>query len=1066
MSQQERKSLFSQPMARVALCCTACAMLTIGGIAGANFIRNKSTVSATSLSEAELGEIVANAVSLNEQERYAAAVELLIPVCRTLFERKHIVGLKVYAESQAMVPLEDNAHIKLAASTLVRIAALDANDLKVRLRLFQLYRQLGEHAEACRYGDEAVALATDDAGLCLRVATAHLDADEPAVARQMAESILHNEAYHLQAASLVVQCMVAQEVDADAIVAFIDSDCLSHGESTQLDRTLLSLTLANAANDGEGRTLLTSVLANNTTTAPLDVVRTKMLTSAFESAARTQAALEVAARSMSPRSVLTDQAGQVSQLELLHRYLWAGEHQRLQQCISEFRTDNANMADEVLVIRFMSCWLNGQRAELPALAKQHAERNSHRAKCWQPVVASLAAEQTASTEMLSVVVTALQHYPQSPVLQFLHAVSLQSLGDNDAAVPAYRLAIGLSPRWNTPRIALSRLYLDRGNHRLAFGESVEAVRANPQSDVALNALVLSAAKMHASGEELGKDVRQAVLKTIQQGHDRATNERSKALLLATYHALNHEQNAAHRLIEMALQNPDGLSGTDFELLETIALSSDLKQEINVRRAATVGPSLNELLAETARRLADQGVPAARDYLRHPQRNAGAPLAEVTQELLLAEALSAVGSSEAMSAWRRLAERFDNDLQVQVRAANAREFAADFEFRKGITQRIQALSPADGIIWRIEDTRLLLDLDTSEQAAARAALTMTDVLSTAPSTAAAYGLAVRAYDRLQKTEPVLELCRKAVAHGVVIPSLTVRLAESTNLREEAIRIAQGIVRGRAFSEVQRKKAIAVLLQHQAYGLAAEAITDDLSDIVEDSDDDFALFSTLAIARANHGSLDLLPAGIERLAPKSDRWFQLWLDISQVMNVPPKQAAAMLEQAADWMKIDQPDRHRSLSIAWRRLAKRSQNSDYLKPAYQVLKSVVNANSSAQNQMILAGLALKVDDRAAAMEAYQWVSDQHADDSQVCSIALNNLASLKLQDPQELHSADALAVRAYAMQQQPEIIDTLIEVRLRQDRRSEAMKLLNEGLHKWPQNLHLKRLATQMSSEGDRT
>ena len=97
---------------------------------------------------------------------------------------------------------------------------------------------------------------------------------------------------------------------------------------------------------------------------------------------------------------------------------------------------------------------------------------------------------------LSAAAAVLQHYPQSPVLRYIHAMALQSLGDQDAAVPAYRVAIAISPRWSTPRTALSRLQRDRGNFRLAF---CEAVRAAPHTDDALNALILSAAKMHADG---------------------------------------------------------------------------------------------------------------------------------------------------------------------------------------------------------------------------------------------------------------------------------------------------------------------------------------------------------------------------------------------------------------------------------------------------------------------------------------------------------------------------------------------------------------------------------------
>ena len=523
---------------------------------------------------------------------------------------------------------------------------------------------------------------------------------------------------------------------------------------------------------------------------------------------------------------------------------------------------------------------------------------------------------------------------------------------------------------------------------------------------------------------------------------------------------------ADRLISELLQKPEDLSATDFELLSAIASAGNLKQRLEVVRAAEVGNNMSGHVAETVKLLRDKTPDAACAYLSHSQRNGGKPLPAVTQALLLAEALSVVESPDAKSSWVKLAESYAMDLQIQSRAANARELATDIASRQLIVQRMQSISPPDGILWQIEATRLLLDQDTTEQAAARAALTMTDILAVAPSSMPAYLLAARAYDRLGQQERVLELCRNAVSHGIVIPGLVVHLAESTSSRDEAVRTARSIVNSREFSDLQRQQGIAVLLQHRDYEFAAQAITRNLAPTPDDSDEFFGQFSTLAIARAHHGGVQQVLGPIESLAPQSDRWFQLWLDVTQVPKVSAKDAATMLQQAKQWLSADQPHRHRNLSIAWRRLAKRSRDSKYLFPAYHVLKDVVDGDSSAEEQMILAGLALQADDQATALRLYQRIAEQHANNTQACSFALNNLAALKLEIPEELTAADTLAVRAYAMLQKPEIIDTLVEVRLRQNRRPEAFQLLHEGLEKWPQNPDLKRLASRMNSDGDRT
>lgn len=1063
MNEQGRPSLSSRPLVRVTLCCCLCGLMVIGGIAAANFFRNDGKSGSTNLSALQIDAVVTNATALCEQEDYVAAVELLNPVLRALFQQKHIVGLKTYATAQEMVPRDNNAHITLAASTLVHIAELDSNDLAVRLRLFELFRQLGDNTAACQFGDEAVALAKDNNKLRLRVARTHLHADQPQVAQQTAEAILKNHPRHMGAASLIIECMVAKNIASTSILAFIDNVCSQQHNTAQLDRALLSLVLANATNDLESEKLLTSILTFEGITKPLDGDRTKMLATAFESAGRTHNALQVvelAHQLPAPNDTDTE----ASHLELLNRYLWAGEHQRLQQSIRQSVSDGKNVSDSILVTQFISCWLNHQRSELPKLANQLSARHSHRARCWQPVVAALAATDTTSRQMLSVVTNALRHYPQSPVLQFVQATALQSIGDLDAAAAAYRVASAMSPRWSTPRIGLSRLHLDRHQSRLAFCEAVEAVRAAPHCDEATNALILSAAKLQADGGALQEEIQQAIQKTVQQARSRTTNSTSSQILMATSHAFDNKTKAADDLINQLLLTPDGLSAVDFELLSTIASTEHMKREIDVIRAAKVGATLTAHLAQTVRLLKTATPNEAREYLHHPQRNAGQPLPAVTQALLLTEALSAINSPDAKAAWRKLAAQYDNDLQIQTRAANAPQLASDFEQRQVIVDRMQAISLPDGILWQVEATRLLLDQDTTEQAAARAALTMTDVLATVPTATSAYLLAVRAYERLGKRERVLTLCRNAISHGVMIPRLMVYLAETTKSRDEAVRTARSIVTSHAFTELQVQQGIAVLLQHRDYDFAAQTISRILPATADDSDEYFRQFSAFAIAKGNSGSVSQVTSTIQSLAPKSDRWFQLWLDISQTSNVPPNDASAMLELAAAWLSTDQPHRHRSLSVAWRRLTKRSRNPQYLIPAYNILDAVVTADSSADQQMVLAGLALKTNHRDAAMRLYQQVVEHHATDTPACSCALNNLAALKLESPGELRTAATLAVQAYALQQKPEIMDTLIAVRLRQNRRQDAIRLLNEGLQKWPRNPHLKRLATQIHAGAD--
>lgn len=1062
MTGPQSKSFLTKPLARLFLCASIGLIVLAVGIVGANhLLRRRGTEDAVAANE-DLSPKIRTAATFLESERYQDALNVLNPFCEQLFVQENVLGLRTYAAARAAVPEDRNAHVLLAAAALVRLAQIDAADLDSRVRLFELYRLLNDDKAALRYGSEAATLSPGNYELCLRVADAELRTGDANMAMTTADRILAAEPNSIEAASLKVRCLVAMGKRSTEVLSLIeDLKLTTDTEQNRVDRTILSLVLAVETQDVESARLLSSILTPDSITDATDEKRAELLISTLEASGRNREALAVAADTTP--AVEGDVAVYDSSrtMKLVYRYLWAGEHESLLRLTGEIlNSESATPADEVIVIRFLSCWLNNDTTELQMLVGSLQTLQTHRARIWTPVLASLSQPSPKFETVLAATTEALDHFPQSACLSFIHGQVLMSLGDIDATVVALRRSVMMSPRWGAARLALVEALTESGDPARAFAEAIEAVKTMPHSDAASRAMIVSAVKSKASLQPISDDARKAVVRVIEAARDTAVDNVSRHILDAASQFLNNDTDMADETVGRILEQTDQLAADDFSLLTALATSDSLQQSIRNARRATMGDSFHDLLTTTVKLVREQGVATARESLAVAKIGTQ-PLPDAAKQYLLAEVLSVVGDAKAKSAWVTLAQTYRSDLRIQKRAAHTKQLANDFAIRQQIVDNIGTAASHDSILWQTESTRLLLDRDDSQQVAAQAALAMSETLNMAPGCRDAWLLSVRAFERLDKPERVLSLCRDAQSHGVNVPSMNVRLAELTPTREEAVRVARAVLNETQPNALVRDRAVLVLLKHADYAVAAREIATHLPETVKDSDDHFTRFSMLAMAHANVGTVRRVLGPVETLAPASDRWFQLWLDITQVPTVADADAVAMLKQARNWSKKHATQRSRRLSLAWRRLAKRSPNPECLDHAFSVLDEVVDSNSSVQEQLLLASLAIKTQQEGVAETIYRRVVKQHEDEPEFCAIALNNLASIAAENPVQLESAGELADRAWMLDQKPEFVDTLVEIRLKQNRPEEALLLLEEGIQKWPQNSQLKRLATRLKA-----
>ena len=1003
----------------------------------------------------ELNGATARAEELLRVQEYPQVLAALDPYRSQMYRQHHIAGMKMYAEARAAIPEPSNRHIAMAAAMLVRVAELDSTDPDTHSQLFRLFSDIGDYDSAISYGKRAVALAPSDLHMRLDLGRTFLNSGDIQAARGIATNVLENNSDCLEAAVLHIQCSVVSGISDEEILPFIDEFCSQAMPTAKTDRTLLLIALAQYKDDLDGVKLLSSLLAPTDLPATADNYRFRLLTEALSIDGRYEASAEAAHRLVEGSGISSEE-----KRTLIYRLLQSGEYGTLQQTCRQVLQDRCQYRDECLIVRFLGFWLTGQDNELPMLAEQVAKETTHLARVWAPLLNVLTASSPKPKEIAAIASEAIQKLPQSAQLKFILAGSLQALGESDAAISEYRRSIELAPRWAVPRAELCKIQLLRREYSSALAEAIQLQRCRPIPPETLDLILISSAEILRAGGQLSPATKEAITATLATARLNQAHPHALKILDALTHYFNRDTNAADKSVVNVLDTSSRrLTAGDIEILSAIATKSEVKVHVLSVKRDRFGASATELI-ETAINVArKRGEAAAWQYL-NTTRIAGGPLAAASRDLLFARVLSAIDSARARAAWIDLGERNKENLQILRQAVRAKELADDFVNREKLIHLMKAASPPNAIDWRICDALLTLDRDTSQEAAAGVALRMCQLTKMTPSAEAACVTAL-AYERLNRPNRALSVLKESAAVGAGSVLGALKVAELSVSATEAVRHAKLVLRSRGIPDAFQNRAICVLLRHGCYTEAAGEMGRRLPETVTDSDEDFRRFSAFAVARAHAGTVTDVLGLIEQFAMQSDRWFQLWIDLTDVVAVPPDTASAMLVQAKAWLLPDDTKRSLSLSRAWGRLARRHPTSKYLEKAWSGLRPLVTEHSPLVDQMMLANLASRTGNSEVAAELYRRITNHDLADPGSRAVAFNNLALLKSRMDDELTVAESLSRQALDLEQRPEFVDTLVEILIQQKRSGRAVALLQKSLQSWPHNRRLNLLLSKLRS-----
>lgn len=979
--------------------------------------------------EKSVRDLTTEAQTLFKEERFSAVIETLNGHLAVMAEDEDVEGLRLFADACLKCPMDNNRHLGAAAEVYRRILGFAPDDLESARRLTEIYAAAGKTSDAIKYAEMSLEQAPSQVDWQLGLAELYSIEGRFDRSLTVLDKVLIDHPENRRALDQRIGVMIAAAKLEDEVIDFV----MAHASQVQSDvlRDEMRLMYAQHVGNSEVSGMLHSKLAD---VEPVDQDHAQWLATAVLAEGNLRRAAEI----QTEIGHSTD-----DWKPAVYRLLQQNEFAKVEDLL---QPRQLNSDPEMLVVQFLCRWF-ARSGDLRPPLEQLALIDTQLSRAWHPLLVALQESQSAK-QVLDLCNSALETFPGSPWLYLLKAQALVSMGEFDLAAQTYRIATRANPQWFQVRIELARLRLQEGDFASAFGEAVVAIRTSPESTVGYELAMVSALRAAAQDTPLSDQAESALMTALQSLQDAATDSYSRQVLPMVIMRLKNGKLPDVELIQSLLE--EELTPGQLDVLRLLTIDRELIVAIESRQSDLKGIPAEELLQQAIQIASTDGLPAAGRFLAEVKIG-GNPLPEIAHRLLYTQTVAADDPKAGRDEWLRLANDFAGNSRVLGAALRSSVVRNSTDERRQIIGLLKAATGDAGVQWQLEQVRLSMDEDDSDKVSSAAALKLVDLIEVAPECSEAYSLLAIAMERLDRPDKVFDTLSAAVSSGVDEPVFRVRLAELAVDRgriEVALEHARHAMTAKSVN--LRRRAAGVLLACNAYQDAAKTLEKDVLSVVTDTDDQFAAMTGLALAYANLGQYEGFAPRLTDLARASDRWFQLWVDMSVLSEVPSELSMSLLKEARGWA-TDRPVRLRRLAGAWRKLADRRGNSAFWKNAQEAIQAIQSGQRTTGDCLMLCGLYERLQNDDAAAELYREIAASQAVD-RLRAIALNNLAliesRMKRFDRAETHASEALTIRP-----RPEFADTLSLVYENQKKFGEAVAVLRRAREQWPESDKLK-------------
>ncbi len=631
-------------------------------------------------------------------------------------------ALFALAVARSQVTMPNGQHLKTAIGYLNNYLDMKKGDSAGQHKLLDLYARVRWNPEIMALSDDILQVSPNDLP-ALRAKTGALKAQQKFdQALIVSEKINDLAPLDIDAQRTTFQLLAQLKRPAKDLLARAKAGLDAHPQDPRFE--LLQASAFDYAGDQPNADKFLMLAIGRKATDP-DFVRlaTKMLDGKgmFD---QSQKLLEHAVTDLNDPAVL----------QMLVERLWqSGQIDEMAKRLEAIKPDDAKADSNLLAMKAISLLEHNQTAEALIAVKTLASRAADdEAFAWSTSIpARYAVPAPDPRKSVAALMNAANRDRDNAVVRLWLGEAYEKLNETELELGAYRAAGDIAPAWAEPHVRSAKALALTGRGQEAYDEAAIASNRNPNSLQTRIAMAMSVSALTNDSPAAVNGA--ALLKTVTGVQTDSPNEPQTLPMYVTLLAQSGDRAKAIAAIASATKANPPLATE--ALLRLAAVSNELQldqQQAIFDAMVQAGNKSPELALARAKALLTQGKGDEGKKLLADTSAGQAGRAEWA--IATAQYLEAAGDAGAAKAWNSAVEAFTTDLRVQSAFLKSATRSGDRAVWSATIDRVKTLTLEEGITWRLERARFLLNGQPSERERADAVTMLNDIIRSHPGLA--------------------------------------------------------------------------------------------------------------------------------------------------------------------------------------------------------------------------------------------------------------------------------------------------------------------------------------------
>ncbi|HEX4792721.1 MAG TPA: tetratricopeptide repeat protein [Humisphaera sp.] len=715
-------------------------------------------------------------------------------------------ALESYIDARPRVELPNHQHWVEQARAIKYLLHLDPNLLQPRLKLLNLYRQLGLRSESIETADVILKQQPANSQALETKVNVLIDLKKyaPALlaARDWCAAEPLNPVARLKACSLMAQTgqsleQILADIDAwhrerpSEEARFNLFSAFAYGVTGDRASALARLRLAAkqpAPDDAFAQILIAQIAAEGDPGEDVAVLRT---------------------------AVATGAGSDIRQM-LLSRLWEQNQWKEVVEVAQKLDMSQPTTSTDILALVCLADISLNDTAGANGVRRILAGRNDPIAQAWCAVLGPSSSEAAGNLALAGQCRRALEVQPNNPYLLYFLGEALARLNENDLAIEAWQQASDIDLTWGLPLSRLADLLLQSGDVDRAAQAATAAFRRG--ATVAAAVTLTRAAVAEA---QTPNAISSEALKRLIDELDKAIpGNQELSLLRAQFLAITGEKQQAIEVVKKLLESPSldepsmlrlvaiseaGSLGLEASILDTDERLHGVTPNLALRRALAKSPSDGLIAFDTAM--------------------AGSSGNKVDWALARVTYLDRTRADAAKAQWQQLCEQQPQNLAIQQAALNSRAMRGDRAFGEHTIQRLQKILGPMSLTCMMARARLISATRANDEDDRELAQLLAQIVGAHPGLTAPRLLRAQSLERAGKINEAIDQLQLAQSVGANSTGVALSLAslyrqkgDDERARQELDRISAQVIR----NPVEARFAARLLSEEGDYAKAAAIV----------------------------------------------------------------------------------------------------------------------------------------------------------------------------------------------------------------------------------------------------